>query len=346
MPEKPLKFALTSTICLPDRQKVYYYLKTCFRACAISKIQELLPQYQKVCDSLKATRWKTSRYIITKKDFQIIGCTIAGLAKYRGLIASIKPQVMLVEEAAKARESAIAAALYPSLERLILIGDHHQQPHSVDVCGLNQDPFNLHISMFERLVKLGVPHHTLQMAIRSSKYPRRHLCQEDYHAKDQTDDCQQQCSGGSFSGHTCIRMRDQACQCLQKCYGARSQQQGGSRKAQKGSKKISRGVRKAPVGFNKRSRLTKNVQLDAFPAKPRAIKSTADYSADELLHYGYRRLVTGWKGEEEKKKKGEAASPGAAVSQLLAQNWAPDICKKEILLGNKEEELLIDFSSD
>ncbi|KAL6900094.1 P-loop containing nucleoside triphosphate hydrolase protein [Trichoderma evansii] len=156
-----------------DRHKLYFYLKTLFRELTMSKIRQLLPQYKELCDSLKMAHWDITRHIINKEGFQIFGCTTTGLSKYRDLIASMMPQVMLVEEAAEAKESTIAAAMFPSLERLILVGDHQQLPPHVDIHGLNQEPFNLHVSMFERLVKLGVPHHTLQMQRRMT--PR--LCE-------------------------------------------------------------------------------------------------------------------------------------------------------------------------
>ncbi|KAM0265344.1 hypothetical protein ACHAQJ_000185 [Trichoderma viride] len=156
-----------------QRHKVYSYLKTLIKKHAVAKIQELLPQYQEICDLLKVTRLANSLHIIQQEEFQIVGCTTTGLAKYRGLIAALMPRIMLIEEAAETKEANIAAAIFPSLQRLVLVGDHQQLTPHVDIHGLDAEPYNLNVSMFERLVKLGVPHTTLQMQRRMT--PR--LCE-------------------------------------------------------------------------------------------------------------------------------------------------------------------------
>jgi helicase required for RNAi-mediated heterochromatin assembly 1 len=145
------------------RHMVYYYLKTLIRKHAITRILELLPFYKEVCESLKVTRLTNSLEIIQQEGFEIVGCTTTGLAKYRGLLAAMMPRIMLIEEAAETKEANLAAAMFPSLERLVLVGDHQQLPPHVDIHGLEGEPYNLSVSMFERLVKLGIPHTTLQM---------------------------------------------------------------------------------------------------------------------------------------------------------------------------------------
>ena len=52
--------------------------------------------------------------------------TTTGLSKYRALLSSLNPKVVLIEEAAETLESSIAAACFTSLEHLILVGDHQQ----------------------------------------------------------------------------------------------------------------------------------------------------------------------------------------------------------------------------
>ncbi|KAL3859446.1 hypothetical protein ACJMK2_009666 [Sinanodonta woodiana] len=89
------------------------------------------------------------------KSCQIIGMTTTGAAKYRHLIQSVKPKIVIVEEAAEVLESHIITTLNPECEHLILIGDHQQLRPTPCVYELAKK-YHLDISLFERLVKNGV----------------------------------------------------------------------------------------------------------------------------------------------------------------------------------------------
>ncbi|TFA99058.1 Helicase required for RNAi-mediated heterochromatin assembly 1 [Trichoderma ghanense] len=145
------------------RPMVYYYLKTRLRDCTAKAIRERLQVYKEVCETLKVHQLANTLHVIDCEGIDIIGCTTTGLSKYRGLLAALLPRVMLIEEAAEAREGSIAAALFPSLEQLALVGDHQQLAPQVDIQFLGAAPYNLKVSMFERLVKLGFPYKTLQV---------------------------------------------------------------------------------------------------------------------------------------------------------------------------------------
>jgi len=54
----------------------------------------------------------------------IVAMTTTGVAKYKKLINKVKSKIMIVEEAAQILESHMATSLTPSIEHLILIGDH------------------------------------------------------------------------------------------------------------------------------------------------------------------------------------------------------------------------------
>lgn len=64
------------------------------------------------------------KYTSILQSKRIIGCTTTGAAKYRELINSAKPGVLLVEEAGEILESHILTAAGDSIEQIILIGDH------------------------------------------------------------------------------------------------------------------------------------------------------------------------------------------------------------------------------
>jgi helicase required for RNAi-mediated heterochromatin assembly 1 len=96
------------------------------------------------------------------RDTNLIGLTTTGLSKYRAVLASVKPRVILIEEAAEVIEAPVAVACLPSLQQLILVGDHRQLRGRCAVDELSMAPFNLEVSMFERLVDNGMGFTMLQ----------------------------------------------------------------------------------------------------------------------------------------------------------------------------------------
>ena len=115
----------------------------------------------------------------TMSQKRIIGCTTTGAAKYSKLIRAAKPDVVLVEEAGEILESHILTALAPSVQQLILIGDHKQLRPKINNYALSVergDGFDLNRSLFERLIMQGASHKTLhkqhRMAPEISRFPR------------------------------------------------------------------------------------------------------------------------------------------------------------------------------
>ncbi|KAG6040633.1 hypothetical protein E4U41_007629 [Claviceps citrina] len=152
-------------IKLEKRPEVYQYLATQLRDILNprSGVVELLASYTEACESVKLIRETNQVQFIQQGGFKVIACTATGLLKYRKLISRLRPRVLLMEEAAEIREAdTIAACLcFPTLEHLILLGDHQQlQPHA-NLHELSEDPYRINISMFERLIKVGISHQTL-----------------------------------------------------------------------------------------------------------------------------------------------------------------------------------------
>lgn len=145
------------------RGKVYLFLRRELVKRTTSKFRGHLSSYQVICDSLKKFRWNNNVRVIYDEGIQVIGCTTTGLTKYRGLISAIKPKVLLIEEAAEAREAKITSALYPSLDQLILVGDHQQLVPQVDVQELAFEPYNFNVSLFQRLVEASLPYSRLSV---------------------------------------------------------------------------------------------------------------------------------------------------------------------------------------
>lgn len=113
--------------------------------------RELAKSYEEAVEETKIGRWESDA--IHLKNARIIGMTTTGLSKYRGLIQSLRPRIVLIEEAAETLEGYVTASCFPSLQHLILVGDHQQLRGHCTVKELEGDPWYLDWSMFERLVK-------------------------------------------------------------------------------------------------------------------------------------------------------------------------------------------------
>ena len=86
-----------------------------------------------------------------------IGMTTNGAAKYNSMIRALGPEVIIVEEAAEVSEASVIASFTSNTKHLVLIGDHLQlRPQVVEhkLAVYN----GLEISLFERLIKLGLPY--------------------------------------------------------------------------------------------------------------------------------------------------------------------------------------------
>ncbi|TWU71335.1 hypothetical protein ED733_001882 [Metarhizium rileyi] len=148
-------------IRLGDRQIIYDYLRGSLHAIKHPAVADLIKTYNETRAAMQSAKFTNQMSFIHADEIEVIGCTVTGLLKYQQLISALSPQILLMEEAAEIREGATVASLLPSFEHLVLLGDHQQlQPH-VDMIELASDPFRLNISMFERLIKLGIPHKTL-----------------------------------------------------------------------------------------------------------------------------------------------------------------------------------------
>ncbi|KIL86067.1 hypothetical protein FAVG1_10461 [Fusarium avenaceum] len=147
----------------PQRGMVYRLLRMDLISTRAGRFPILLKEYQAACDEVKISRWDNDVKIINDEKIQILGCTTTGLTKYRGLIAALKPHILMIEEAAETREGNITSALYPSLDQIVLVGDHQQLVPQVDVRELGGKPFYMDVSLFERLVKLDLPYSMLKV---------------------------------------------------------------------------------------------------------------------------------------------------------------------------------------
>ena len=142
-----------------NRGAVYAYMQRMVKKEILKKFREGAAQYVKIVQELKIARWEGDyKYL---RPTRVIGTTTTGLSKYRPLLSSVKPKVVLIEEAAETIEAHTTAACFDTLEHLILVGDHQQLRGHCAVKELEGSPFNLDISMFERLVRNSVEYSQL-----------------------------------------------------------------------------------------------------------------------------------------------------------------------------------------
>lgn len=142
-----------------DRGAIYNYFKREAKALIVTQIRKLAKEYETTVLQRKVGMWEEDVRLLSQQ--RIIGCTTTGLAKYRALISALRPRTILVEEAAETMEAPVTAACLPSLEHLILVGDHQQlRPHT-QVHAFEDEPYFLNLSLFERMVRNNVAYSTL-----------------------------------------------------------------------------------------------------------------------------------------------------------------------------------------
>ncbi|RAK90019.1 DEAD box helicase [Aspergillus costaricaensis CBS 115574] len=136
------------------RGAIYDVLRKQLKTKMTESLRQQVLLYSKNCENLLIGKWERDYHVL--RTAKVIGMTATGLSKYRGLISSLRPKIVLIEEAAEAIEAPIVAACFDSLQHMILVGDHQQLRGHCTVQELGGEPYNLGVSMFERLVKNGM----------------------------------------------------------------------------------------------------------------------------------------------------------------------------------------------
>ena len=115
-------------------------------------------RYNYTCDYYNEQQRELNNCAIKGAD--VIGMTTTGAAKHHYILKNIHPKIVIVEEAAEVFESHIVTSLSPSVQQLILIGDHKQLKPKPN-CYHLEKTYGLAVSLFERLAENGIPFTTL-----------------------------------------------------------------------------------------------------------------------------------------------------------------------------------------
>ena len=122
------------------------------------EMRKQIDQYNQWCEKHADCRRKIDEYILRGTD--VIGMTTTGAAKHNHILKYINPKIVIFEEAAEIFEAHTITSLTPSVQQLVLIGDHKQlrpKPNSYDL----EVKYGLAVSLFERMVKNGIDYVTL-----------------------------------------------------------------------------------------------------------------------------------------------------------------------------------------
>ncbi|KAF3162805.1 hypothetical protein TWF225_008077 [Orbilia oligospora] len=157
----------------PLRGDVYTRLERLYISAIETEMRKINQEYALNVAEYKIARWEGDAYILQRA--RVIGLTTTGISKYRSLVAALQPKICLIEEAAETLEGPLIVACYPSIQQLVLVGDHKQLKGHCNVSELEKPPYNLSISMFERLVNNNVEYTMLKKQRRMRPEIRRIL---------------------------------------------------------------------------------------------------------------------------------------------------------------------------
>lgn len=147
-------------IPIAARGPVYNHLRSQVVNIIRKHVRELAKAYAIWAKKVLIGKWERDHEVL--RTAKLIGMTTTGLSKYRALVSSLNPRVVMIEEAAEVLEGPVAAACFESVQQLILVGDHQQLKGHCALHDLEGEPFYMDVSMFERLVGNSLPFVKLQ----------------------------------------------------------------------------------------------------------------------------------------------------------------------------------------
>ena len=133
--------------------------------------------YNEICEVHSEMQQQQKNFAVRGAD--VIGMTTTGAAKHHHILRNIHPKIVIVEEAAEVFECHIVTSLSPSVQQLILIGDHKQlrpKPNCYEL----EKKYEFAVSLFERLAVNGIPYVTLGVQHRMRPEIARLVCPHIY----------------------------------------------------------------------------------------------------------------------------------------------------------------------
>ena len=137
-----------------SRNNTHSSLVSAFRKHNLEILLNELQNFTKILEEKQEIDDISSRRALSSA--KIVGITTSSCAKYQSLLKSLKPKVVICEEAGEVLESHILASINADTLQLMLIGDHLQLRPKIENYFLSSDSnngYSLDISLFERLIK-------------------------------------------------------------------------------------------------------------------------------------------------------------------------------------------------
>ncbi|RVD83717.1 uncharacterized protein DFL_005496 [Arthrobotrys flagrans] len=143
---------------------------------AITGLADVAEQHRIKSEKLSTVRKERDRRLLQAAD--IIGVTTSSLAAHADMLERVQAKVLFCEEAGEILEAHTITTLIPSIEHMILIGDHEQlRPHvanyDLSVESRKGQAYRLDVSLFERLVQQPYGNLALKFPIASLNTQRR-----------------------------------------------------------------------------------------------------------------------------------------------------------------------------
>ncbi|KAF3913332.1 hypothetical protein ABW20_dc0103338 [Dactylellina cionopaga] len=143
---------------------------------AMVGLASVTEKHNKLKEKLSIVRKEWDRRTLQATD--IIGVTTTSLALHADVLERIQAKVLFCEEAGEILEAHTITTLIPSIEQMILIGDHEQlRPHianyDLSIESQKGQSYALDVSLFERLVRQPYGNLALKFPIASLNTQRR-----------------------------------------------------------------------------------------------------------------------------------------------------------------------------
>ncbi|KAK4506443.1 hypothetical protein PRZ48_000175 [Zasmidium cellare] len=187
-PLDELQSGLVEPLAMTDRERQSLYKSWTEEMSdnAYENLQMQLDLHQDQREGIESIRGEVDLRILAKAN--VIGITTTGLARNVKHLRKLPSKILVVEEAGEVLEGHLLTAMLPSIEHMILIGDHQQLRPKVQNYDLSvenpRSAISLDVSLFERLISAtdSIPfvtletqrrmHPSISELIRATLYPK------------------------------------------------------------------------------------------------------------------------------------------------------------------------------
>lgn len=148
------------TLTLEKKWQLYNYWIKEYAKFGHEQLKDHSERYEQACERYTDCSKEVDVFVLRGCD--VIGITTTGASKHHHILKKIHPKIVIFEEAAEIFEAHMVTSLAPSVQQLVLIGDHKQlqpKPNCYDL----EIKYKLGVSLFERLVRNKIPYVSLNV---------------------------------------------------------------------------------------------------------------------------------------------------------------------------------------